>query len=140
MLVYINLESCHVDETGVEEAKATATGIPNQTLRGLHHRAHEESSEHIFSPPPHCLFTVSSLTLASCGPHMLDAILRVDNGFSTYCFQIILRSSNHGCCPEQWALPSQVLEGVHHPKEALREGSSRPGAQAHWRVWAEEQA
>ena len=55
-------------------------------------------------------------------------------------FQTLLRSNKDGSGAQQWALPSQVLEGVHHPKEAFREGSSRPGAQAHRRVWAEEQA
>ena len=45
MSVYIKRESSYVEE----EAKATGTGIPNQTLRGLHHQAHEECSEHIFN-------------------------------------------------------------------------------------------
>ena len=59
MSIHINRESSHVKE----EAKATGTGIPNQTLRGLHHQAHEECSEHIFKSAIqyHCSYHTTSL-------------------------------------------------------------------------------
>ena len=41
---------------------------------------------------------------------------------------------------EQRAVPGEVQQGLHHAQAALREGQARPGAQAHRRVRAEEQA
>ena len=41
---------------------------------------------------------------------------------------------------EQRAVPCEVQQGLHHAQAALREGQARPGAQAHRRVRAEEQA
>ena len=94
------------------------------------------STECLISPAPFLQPTCIIYVSAS----RLDDSIALLYYQSILIFQIILRSFNHGCCPEQWALPSQVLEGVHHPKEAFREGSSRPGAEAHRRVRSEEQA